>query len=237
MGTGKAWLWGSSLVALSLSVSLSGPAGAQTADPNVLPEIEVIASSPLSQTSDRDKVPANTHILTPADFDTSKSSSLAEAMQRRIPGLLITDVTGNPFQPDIQYRGFVASPVVGTAQGLAVYQNGVRINETFGDTVNWDFIPENAIDRMNVVPNNPVFGLNALGGAVVVTMKDGFTYQGAEAEIRGGSFGRMALSAQTGGQRGNVAGYFAADALKEDGWRDRSQSRLRRLYGDIGVRG
>lgn len=233
MGTGKAWLWGVSVVALSLSASLSGPAGAQTE----LPAIEVIASSPLSQTSDRDKVPANTHILTPADFDSSKSSSLAEAMQRRIPGLLITDVAGNPFQPDIQYRGFVASPVVGTAQGLAVYQNGVRINETFGDTVNWDFIPENAIDRMNVVPNNPVFGLNALGGAVVVTMKDGFTYQGAEAEIRGGSFGRQAMSAQVGGQRGNVAGYFAADALKDKGWRDRSESRLQRLYGDIGVRG
>lgn len=233
MGGGKAWTWGASLIALCLPVSLSGPAVAQT----VLPEVEIIASSPASQTSDRDKVPANTHILTPADFDTSKSSSLADAMQRRIPGLLITDVAGNPFQPDIQYRGFVASPVVGTSQGLAVYQNGVRINETFGDTVNWDFIPENAIDRMNVVPNNPVFGLNALGGAVVVTMKDGFTYQGAEAEVRGGSFGRMALSAQTGGQRGDVAGYIAADALKDKGWRDRSDSRLRRLYGDIGVRG
>jgi iron complex outermembrane receptor protein len=233
MGARKAWLWSTSLIALSLPFSSIGPAGAQT----VLREIEVIASSPLSQSSDRDKVPANTHILTPADFDSAKSSSLAEAMQRRIPGLLITDVTGNPYQPDIQYRGFVASPVVGTAQGLAVYQNGVRINETFGDTVNWDFIPENAIDRMNIVPNNPVFGLNALGGAVVVTMKDGFTYQGAEAEIRGGSFGRQAMSAQVGGQRGNVAGYVAADAIKDRGWRDRSDSRLRRLYGDIGVRG
>src|SRR5205807_6822325 len=134
---------------------------------------------------ERDKVPANTQTLTAPDLDHAKSSSVPEALLQRVPSVFISDVSVNPFQPDVQYRGFVASPVVGTPQSLAVYQNGVRINEAFGDTVNWDFIPEMAINRLEVVPNNPVYGLNALGGAISVQMKNGFTFQGLETEARG----------------------------------------------------
>ena len=117
-----------------------------------------------------------------------------------VPGIVVNEVAGNPFQPDVQFRGFVASPVAGTPQGLAVYQNGVRINEAFGDTVNWDLIPTAAIRSVTVVTNNPAFGLNALGGAVNVQMKDGFNYHGAEIDTMGGSFGRIQSSAQWGKQ-------------------------------------
>ena len=127
-------------------------------------------------------------------------------MIRALPGVSLGDQTGNEFQPDINYRGFIASPVIGTPQGLAVYQNGVRINEAFGDTVNWDFIPERAIRRLDVFPSNPVFGLNAIGGAISIEMKNGFIWSGAEAEVRGGSFGRRAVTVQGGKQVDNVAG-------------------------------
>ena len=101
-----------------------------------------------------------------------------------MPGAIISDVTGNPFSVDVQYRGFTASPVEGTPQGLAVYQNGVRINEVFGDTVNWDLIPSSAINGVTVVSGNPLYGLNALGGALNIGMKDGFSYQGVESDTR-----------------------------------------------------
>jgi iron complex outermembrane receptor protein len=159
-----------------------------------------------------------------------------DALQQRVPSVFITDTAVNPFQPDLEYRGFVASPTVGTPQGLAVYQNGVRVNEVFGDSVNWDFIPEHAVHRIDVVPNNPVFGLNALGGAVSVQMKNGFVYQGAEAELRGGSFGRRAVVVQAGAQHGPWSAYVAADTLTDRGWRDRSESRLRRVFADVGAR-
>ena len=71
---------------------------------------------------------------------------------RVVPSVSIGDTAVNPFQPDVQYRGFLASPTVGAPQGLAIYQNGVRINEAFGDTVNWDFIPERAIRRLTSFP-------------------------------------------------------------------------------------
>jgi iron complex outermembrane recepter protein len=205
--------------------------------PIVLPNLEVIGTAPLSGGDiDRDKVPAHTVTLAPTDFDHGRSSSLPETLQQQVPSISITDATGNFFQPNVEYRGFVASPVVGTPQGLAVYQNGVRINEAFGDIVNWDFIPEMAIARTSLVPNNPVYGLNALGGAISVEMKDGFTYQGGQAEVRGGSFGRRAIAAQVGGQQGNFAGYVSADVQHDDGWRQHSPSDVRRIYADIGWR-
>jgi iron complex outermembrane receptor protein len=198
------------------------------------PAIEAIGSAPLSVDDiERDKVPSNTQVLRSDDFDHARSWSVPEALLLQIPGVLTNDVSGNPFQPDVQYRGFVASPVLGTPQGLAIYQNGVRVNEAFGDTVNWDFIPEAAVNRMTLVPGSAIYGLNALGGAMTLEMKNGFTYHGTQAEISGGSFGRRAGSVQAGGQNGNVAGYIAADALNDDGWRDRSPSRLRRVYADV----
>jgi iron complex outermembrane receptor protein len=227
-----------SAVAIGLSMAPFG-ASAQT----VLPEINVTAPSPLQSaatgTIDRDKVPANTHVLTATDLDHTQSPTMLDALVRALPGVSLTDQTGNAFQRDLNYRGFSASPVIGTPQGLAIYQNGVRVNEVFGDIVNWDFIPDVAVHRMSLIPNNPIYGLNALGGALSIEMKNGFTYQGKEFEVLGGSFGRIQSSAQAGFQDGNIAGYISADAVNDKGWRQfsSSSSRLNRLYFDLGTRG
>src|SRR5207248_5996703 len=122
----------------------------------------------------------------------------SDTLFQRIPGMSTSDQQGSNFQTDIRYRGFVASPVPGQPQGLAVYMNGVRVNEAFGDTVNFDFVPTNAVERADIQSNNPVFGLNALGGAVNLQMKNGFTFQGFEGEFQGGSFGRLSSGMQFG---------------------------------------
>jgi iron complex outermembrane receptor protein len=241
-------------------------AAAQEAPVTALPEIQVIATTPAAPAAprravrpattvpisgpapaaalspepgvvDRDKVPANVQTMSAGQFDTATSTSLPEAIVRALPGVSLGDQTGNPFQPDLNYRGFTASPVIGTPQGLAVYQNGTRINEVFGDVVNWDLIPEKSINRMTLMPSNPIYGLNAIGGGISVEMKNGFTYKGVEGEIRGGSFGRRAGTVQAGGQSGALSAYVTADAINDDGWRDNSGSRLRRLYADVGARG
>ena len=145
-------------------------------------------------------------------------------------------ITGNDLQPDVYFRGFDASPVYGTPQGLAVYQNGVRINEAFGDTVNWDLIPTLAVRSIDVISNNPAFGLNALGGALAVQMKDGFNFQGTTLDLMGGSFGRAQGSLQWGKQVGPWAAYIAIDGAHDDGYREFGGSDLRRIYGDIGYK-
>ncbi len=185
---------------------------------------------------DVDKVPAAINAVGAGQIARTDSFDVGVALQQHVPGVVLSDTTGNPFMPDVQFRGFVASPVAGTPQGLAVYQNGMRINEAFGDTVNWDLIPTAAIRSVTVVTNNPAFGLNALGGAVNVLMKDGFNYKGAEINTMGGSFGRIQSSAQYGQQYGNWSVYGALEGLKDNGYRNFSKSEIRRFYGDVGYR-
>ncbi|MBX9844393.1 MAG: TonB-dependent receptor [Xanthobacteraceae bacterium] len=181
-----------------------------------------------------DRIPEMVDTVTADDVSRTYSTSTTEVLQQRVPGVNLQDVQGNGFFQDLRYRGFAASPLQGTPQGLAVYVNGMRFNEAFGDTVNWDLIPTAAIDRADVWSANPVFGLNALGGAVSVQLKNGFTYKGAALELQGGSFGRASGSVQYGGRKDNVAVYVAAEGLSDRGWRYQSPSRIRRFYGDVG---
>ncbi len=138
------------------------------------------------------------------------------ALNSTLGSISINDDSADPFQPDILYRGFEASPVLGTPQGLAVYQNGVRINEAFGDTVNWDLFPDIAIDRVQLVSSSPVYGRNALGGALTVTMKNGFTYPGGDLELAGGSYGQRSVTGQYGVNSGMFGFYVASRALDWD---------------------
>ena len=186
--------------------------------------------------TDVDKVPSAINAVGAAQIARTGSLNVADALQQQVPGILVSDTTGNSFTPEIQFRGFTASPTAGTPQGLAVYQNGTRINEAFGDTVNWDLIPTAAIRSVTVVTNNPAFGLNALGGAVNVLMKDGFSYQGAETNVMGGSFGRIQGSAQAGKQVGNYSVYGALEGVRDNGYRNFGESAIRRFYGDVGYR-
>src|SRR6202040_2701760 len=183
-----------------------------------------------------EKVPASVNIVSADQIDRLRSANISDALQQYVPSIVVNEVSGNPFQPNVQFRGFVASPVSGTPQGLAVYQNGVRINEAFGDTANWDLVATAAIKSVTVVTNNPAFGLNALGGAVNVQMKDGFNYHGAEIDTMGGSFGRIQSSAQWGKQLDNFAVYGALEALHDGGFRNFSASNVRRFYGDVGYK-
>jgi hypothetical protein len=183
------------------------------------------------------KVPSGVSILSGTDFArVGYADTIQDVLAQRVPGVIIGDLQGNEFQTNIQLRGFEASPVNGVPQGLAVYQNGVRVNESFGDNVNWDFLPEVAIDNLAVVSNNPVFGLNALGGAIVVNMKSGFTYQGAEISFDAGSFGRVEGSAQAGMKSGNWGVYFGGERIEDDGYRDFSGASVKRMFADLGYR-
>ncbi|HEX3863721.1 MAG TPA: TonB-dependent receptor [Stellaceae bacterium] len=198
--------------------------------------IDVVGTSPLPGIGiDRDKMPANVRTLAAPDTATQGPAGFASGLDQQLGSINLNDNQDNPFQPDVQYRGFEASPILGTPIGVAVYQNGVRLNEPFGDNVNWDLVPDFAINRTTVFPTNPVFGLNALGGALVLGMKNGFNFQGGEAEISGGSFGRRQGTLQYGQQIGNIGAYIGASGYNDDGFRKFSPSQVRQLYADIGA--
>lgn len=174
-----------------------------------------------------------------ADSKTLESSgavSVADQLVRTAKGVVINEMQGNPLQSDITYRGFTASPLLGTPQGLSVYLDGLRVNQPFGEVVNWDLIPTSAIHRIDLVAGSaPQFGRNSLGGALVVRTKDGKSDPGVGLEASHGSFNRFTANAQWGGQTSNGLDWFVtADHFREDGWRDFSPSRATRAFGKLG---
>ena len=201
-------------------------------------EIVVVATTPVpGMTVNVDKVPGNVQTLRASDLGSLDGfPSLTNGLSSHLGSVNINDTLADAFQPDILYRGFEASPVLGTPQGLAVYQNGVRINEAFGDTVNWDLFPDIAIDRVDIVSANPLFGLNALGGAISVTMKNGFTYHGLDGELSGGSFDQRQGAVEFGTNDGTLGFYAAARLLDQNGWRLFSSDSVRQYYADLSFR-
>lgn len=111
---------------LMLLVVNGASAQSQPAGPSqTLPTIDVFAPTPLAgSVIDVEKVPANVTVVGSTRIQRAQSLNVTDALQQWVPGMIVTEVAGNPFQPDVQFRGFVASPVAGTPQGLAVYQNG-----------------------------------------------------------------------------------------------------------------
>ncbi|HEY7673151.1 MAG TPA: TonB-dependent receptor [Gammaproteobacteria bacterium] len=199
-----------------------------------LETIEVVGTTPLGARRAADEIAANVQTVDAEDLREQGALDLADFMRRNLESVFVNEAQTNPLQPDIQYRGFVGSPLLGLPQGLAVYQDGVRLNEPFGDTVNWALIPDSAIDTVYLMPgSNPLFGLNALGGAISIETKDGFSHPGSSAEVYGGSFARLGMEAETGGSVDEHFAYFLTGAyFEEDGWRDFSPSEATQFFGN-----
>jgi outer membrane receptor protein involved in Fe transport len=226
------------MLPLTMVVGSCAAAVAQTAPaPLAVPDVDVVAPTPLLGSGiDRGALPQATQVLSSSDIDRTAIPTLTGAILENIPSAVVNDTSGNPFQPDILFRGFTASPVVGTSEGLAVYVNGARFNDPFGDTVNWDLIPPEAIETVNVEASNPVFGLNALGGSVNVQLKNGFSFQGANLTAIGGSYDRGSGVLEYGRQLGDYAIYVAGDVTHDGGYRQTGNSDLYRIFTDLGWR-
>ena len=210
--------------------------GAAQADESTVEVVVVTASALPGAAVDPNQIPTSAQTLTTSDISRTSAASLLRALDQSGIGVSLSNAQDNAFQPNLYYRGFQASPLAGDAQGLAVYVDGVRFNQSFGDAVAWDLIPDIAIDQVTVEGSNPVFGLNALGGSISLRLKDGFDWDGTDAEASGGSFDRFDVALQYGRQDGDLSIYAAGNALHETGWRDHSPSRLAQIFTDFGWR-
>lgn len=199
--------------------------------------VEVVATAPLPGLEvPKDRVPANVQTANAADLQGSHAIDLSAFLARRLGGVHLNEVQNNPFQPDLNFRGFTASPLLGSAQGLSVYVDGVRLNQPFGDVVSWDLIPKSAIASMVLMPgSNPLFGLNTLGGAVSVQTKTGLSHPGTTVQVLGGNHGRVALEFESGGgQQGGSSWFVTGQRFRETGWRQNSPSDVGQLFGKFG---
>lgn len=203
-----------------------------------LETLEVISITPVHGVGlPKDKVPANVQSATSEDIDRAEVLDLTSYINRNLGSVTINGAQNNPLQPDFNFRGFTASPLLGLPQGLSVYVNGVRYNDPFGDTVNWDLLPESAIQSINLFGGaNPLFGLNTLGGALSVQTKNGFNAAGHQLEVYGGAYGRNVISAESGGNDGTFGYFVNIRHFGEDGFRDASPSDAVNIYGSLSWR-
>ncbi len=202
--------------------------------------VDVVSMAPLpGDDRTRDEIPLPIQTGTDKEYNASGAIHLGDFLNKRFSSVHVNDVQGNPFQPDVNYRGYTASPLLGTPQGLSVYMDGVRLNQPFGDVVSWDLIPMIAVSDTVLVPgSDPLFGLNTLGGALSITTKDGNSNAGAFLTLMGGSFGRKNAQLEHGGHnKHGLSWYGAANLFFEDGWRTASPSDVRQFFGRFGWQG
>ena len=228
---GHAIAWLASLGAWGIATAADNPA-----EVFELPTVEVIGITPLPGlgTALRD-VPANVQRFGGRDIERQRPPTLTQFLEQNANSVSAASGQGNPFQQSLDFRGLTASPLLGTPQGLSVFQDGVRINEAFGDVVNWDFLPRSAISSVQLLPGSmPAFGLNTLGGALAIYTKSGAQYPGASAEISGGSFGAKTAEFEYGGASDHVDWFATGHFSDDDGWADHNPSRVKQLFGKVG---
>ena len=232
-----------SKAALLASVAALAPLAGHADNPAEvleLTQVEVVGTTllPGSGVALR-KLPANAQLFTSRDLRRQGAASLTEFLEGNVTGLTVNAAQGNPYQPDINVRGFSASPLVGTPQGISVFLDGVRVNEPFGDSVNWDLIPQSAIASIQLIPgSNPAFGLNTLGGAIAIYTKSGSSEYpnrpGGTVTLSGGSFGRRTLGFEAGGKAEQWDWFATGNDSADHGWAQHNPSHVRQLFAKVG---
>jgi outer membrane receptor protein involved in Fe transport len=225
------------VITLAAAVAANAYAADDPATAIEAPAVNVIGTTPLPGIGTPvDEVPSNVQLIPGRALRDRAVPGVVEALDAHGTSFAVSEPEGNAYRPDVIFRGFSASPLLGTPQGLSVYQDGVRVNEAFGDVVNWDLIPRIAISSMQVIPgSNPVFGLNTLGGALALYTKSGFQYPGTRIAGYGGSYGRYAFELETGGFKDDKDWYAAVNVFRENGWREHSSSDINQFFGKVGI--
>lgn len=227
----KRWIAQLSILTLSCSALAEYPG------PEIIEKLVISGVTPLNLQSTNNVYSINQSLDT-AKLSPQYGASLARLLDGQLFSVSINDVTNNPFQPDVQYRGFTASPLLGLPQGLSIYLNGTRFNEPFGDTVNWDLLPTSALEHVTLVAGaNPLFGQNTLGGALVIESKNGFNFEQAKISLQLGDFNQQGINLEYGGNSKQWGYYLNVNSYKEDGWRDYSDSEIKQVLSTISYQG
>src|SRR5207248_10147093 len=158
--------------------------------------------------------------LSAADLDARGVSTLADALEM-LPGVTVADELGTPAQLDVTLRGFQVSPTIGLPQGITVYVDGVRVNEPDANEVNFDLLPLEDVERVEVAYGPSVLlGRNALGAAVNLVTRRGASPAAGGIAASAGSWGRYELKARGGARHGAGASYWGGSYEGRCCWRE-----------------
>jgi len=222
------------LIPLVSLVLVSNPVFAE--DTLTTGTIDVTTVAPLPGIGvDKNILPSNVQVIQMDDVSDQPGISFADYLVNNAPSVTLNEVGGNPWQPEIRFRGYTAGSILGNEQGLSIYVDGVRQNQPFSDVVLWDTLPQFAFSGAQVVPGtNPIYGLNTLGGAMAFQTKSGHSFDKTKLSFTGGSWDRQISLIEHGGTSGSFDYYAGYQYTKEDGWRDFSPSHLNQYFTKVG---
>ncbi len=197
-----------------------------------LSEIVVSATRLRDVLVDVTRVPAQVRVVTEEKIESSEAKTVAEVIQYQ-PGITLYDLVGNAFEPTVELRGFSGEPVTTTT----VILDGVRVNNPDASAVDFDLIPVDDLERVEIIPGTAsIFGKNALAGVVNLQTKRGGPVPEAKVEVGGGSFGRQRYRGSISGPAEGFDYYLGFTQHLEDGFREDSDADVRRLFAKVGRR-
>jgi len=225
-----------------IGLLLAGLAGAERADAQQpepisrLPGIRVVAPPEPQTLGPRSSVPGRIDLLTDRDVRDVRPQTIPDLLER-LPGVTLQNEQGTPFQPNLTLRGFTASPVTGLPQGLSVFLDGVRLNEPTVEEVNFDLIPLEDLERIEVIRGPSVlFGRNTLGGALNLVTRRGEEIREIVPELAAGSWGAQRYRLRVSGEARPFDYYLSLTENSEDGYRDFTSARVSRVFAKLGLR-
>lgn len=232
---------------LAAAALLTAPLAAQQVDTlrrdttkvTTLETIEVTGSiAPTAGPRIGSGIPARISTVTGEAIDAWEPRLLADALATQ-PGISIYDDLGTPFKLNLSTRGFNVGPVVGLPPGISVFLDGVRQNEPDAAEVNFDLLPMEHVQRVELLSGSgSLLGPNSLGGAINLITRRGSGPLEAEAEISGGSFGAYSGEASLSGVSGGGWDYYVAGGYEnEDGWRQATGAENLNGFVNLGRRG
>jgi iron complex outermembrane recepter protein len=180
-------------------------------------------------------LPARASTLAATELRASKPRLLADAIARE-PGMSLYDDLGSASKSTLVARGFTASPVVGLPQGISVFLDGVPVNEPDAGQVNFDLLPLDHVERVEILSGTAsLLGPHSLGGAVNLITRNGQGDAAGEIELTGGSYDRYGVTLSHGGGAPRGWTYFAGGGhANEHGWRAHTGARQGHVLLNVG---
>jgi iron complex outermembrane receptor protein len=204
-------------------------------DSQSYPLEEVVVSStrlPAGGQANIYDIPAKVTVITAEQIRKTGAQTVQEAIQYET-GVIMFDGNGNPFQSTVDLRGFNGQPFPSTA----VFVDGVRVNEPDTNVMNFDLIPLESIERIEIIPGaSSIYGKYALGGVINIITKRGGDRRQATAETVFGSFHRERYMLNSSGPVGKFDYATSFSRETENGYRDESDTRISRYFGKLGFR-
>ena len=225
-------LTGLSVCVVLLSCLVAFTTHAQSEDEIETREVVVSSTRLPDAPVDARTLPAKATVITAEDIRKSGAKTVQEAIQWAT-GIVMYDQVGNGFQQTIDLRGFNSDP----ASATSVFVDGVRVNEPDLNITNFDLIPYDTIERIEIVPGaSAIYGKNALGGVINIITKRGTDKHQATGETFFGSFHRERYTINASGPIGKFDYYANFGRETESGYRDESAARISRFNGRVGYR-